>query len=85
MDVRVIEDASMPENEYGEACGKALIIKLNPLHKASYKRSLTHEVAHIALSVSGLTELLDEHMEEAIVVCIENALAEYTDFSNGES
>lgn len=36
--------------------------------------SLFHEVLHIALGLSGVSEVLDDKHEEAVVKCLENGL-----------
>ena len=38
--------------------------------------TLLHEVIHAVLGVSGLTELIDDKTEEALVVSLENGLKE---------
>lgn len=74
---RIILDAEMDKLEYGETQSKDYTIKLNPLHYNERKLTILHECIHAAFGVSGLCEILDEKMEEAIAVCIENALAPY--------
>lgn len=70
-------DASLDPLSYGETESKSYIIKINPLHYKERKLTLLHECIHAALGVSGLSEIIEEKVEEAIVVCIENALYPY--------
>lgn len=50
-------------------------IKINSNYPANRQRSTyLHERIHASLAVSGLSELLDGKLEEAIVVCIENGI-----------
>lgn len=39
-----------------------------------WSKSLQHELIHAAFYVSGLSELLDDKLEEAICSCLENIL-----------
>jgi len=54
--------------------GKRLI-RINSKDKIDEQRStLLHEVLHMALGIGGIEAVLPPDTEEAIVVCLENAL-----------
>ena len=62
-------------DEVGESNSTARTIKVRADQKGDeFERTLLHEIIHSALGLSGVGELLDERMEEAIVVCLENSL-----------
>lgn len=72
--------------DYGEMIGHEGLIKVKSgLSKDMAKSTLVHEIIHAALHTSGLSQVLeglgDKEMdiEEAIVICLENALAKAVD------
>lgn len=67
---------------YGETFGRDLRIDINSsISLQMQKDTLFHEAIHAALEVSGLTGLLDDKLEEAIVTCLEHAFAHIVDVS----
>ena len=65
------------EDVYGQTDTKEFNIgidKKSNKDPKTFEATLMHETIHGILGVSGLNELLDEKLEEAIVVAIENGL-----------
>ena len=51
------------------------LIRINSKDKIDEQRStLLHEVIHMALGLGGVEAILSPEVEEAVVICIENAL-----------
>lgn len=72
----------MKEEEYGETDGHGGTIRIKSnLTQQEAEDTLVHEIIHAALHTSGLTAILERcggenvDIEEAIVICLENALA----------
>lgn len=64
------------EDSHAEFVGSDRKIRIKRHLKAEDKnRALMHETLHAALYVSGVSEMLKDSQEEAVVVAIENALA----------
>jgi len=61
------------ENTYGETYGIEKVIKLsNSKDKSEYTwQTLYHEYLHAILHCTGMSQLLSEEQEEALVVAIE--------------
>ena len=71
----------MKEDDYGEMIGHDAEIKvLSTLTPDLARKTLVHEVIHAALHTGGLSMLLEGlggeklDIEEAVVICLENAL-----------
>lgn len=65
---------------YGETHGREFRININTKYSYEAQRiTLFHEAIHAALSVSGLTHLLTEKLEEALVSAIESSFADAVD------
>jgi hypothetical protein len=62
-------------DEVGESNAMERTIKIRADQKGDVlERTLLHEVIHAALGVGGVSEVLHGKAEEAVVVCLENAL-----------
>lgn len=60
---------------YGETDSLKRSIKMKKTDDDdSYESTLLHETIHGILGISGLTELLEGNMEEALVLALENGL-----------
>lgn len=77
IEIKIEEDASMPDDEFGETFIEQRLIKLNPKHRNLYPDTFWHEVFHAILAISGHAYMLDEKQEEAIVRCLEHALVPF--------
>lgn len=64
---------SMPLNTYGETHGVDKTITLNgsPKKKRHLHSTLYHEYIHAILHCTGLSQMLSEELEEALVVAME--------------
>ena len=63
------------EDSYGETNGPERVIKIrSTLSTSVTEDTLLHETIHAILYTAGISELLDEDKEEAIVVALENGL-----------
>jgi hypothetical protein len=72
---KVTYPAKMEENQVGESDAMERTIKIKANQKGDeFERTLLHEVVHAAMGISGISELFDEKIEEAIVICLENSL-----------
>lgn len=62
---------------YGHTVGhdRKITIK-GSLSGEAFEDTLLHETIHAILAVSGMTEMLSEEHEEAIVVALENGLSQ---------
>lgn len=61
---------------YGEMHGREFVIDINSSYGRKIQEdTLFHEAMHAALAVSGLSHLLDEKIEEAIISCFEHAFS----------
>ena len=58
---------------HGHFDADKLLIRMDTKRKQQSETFL-HEVMHAALFVSGLTEIMGEEREEAVVRCLEHAL-----------
>lgn len=73
-----VKYVKMASGDYGETLSKDLLIKINKkLPIESMHATLIHEMAHAALGISGLTEVLSEQQEEAVVTAFENCFSQY--------
>jgi hypothetical protein len=64
------------EGSLGESVGADRIIKVKASQKGElFEDTLLHEVLHSILYVSGVAELLEGNLEEAIVIALENGLS----------
>lgn len=68
---KTLKTLSGDDNNLGFFDGTRIYL-LATLNKDQKKRILTHEIIHAFLHISGLTNLLDEKLEEAICDSIEN-------------
>lgn len=69
--IKIVDDLE----DYGETNGPENVIKLNKkFSRDKMESTLLHELVHAALYVSGLSQVLDDKMEEGIAICVENAL-----------
>lgn len=67
----------LADDGHGECNVDERTIKISTAYPlASRQSTLRHEAIHAILGITGLTELLSDELEEAIVVAIENALTE---------
>jgi hypothetical protein len=63
------------EKSYGETQGFERLIKIKDSLKGEvYEATLMHEIIHAILHTSGISEMLGEELEEAIVVSLEHGL-----------
>lgn len=62
---RSLELLAEDKDAQGYWDGDAIYI-LDGLSEAKTKRIITHEIAHAVLAISGLSNLLDNNLEEAI-------------------
>ena len=83
-EVTVKQDSSLEKECHGESLAEEHEIRLNPCHSKTSKTTLIHEMIHMCLGISGVTEFLDEKQEEAVCRCLENALADYIVFPGAE-
>lgn len=61
------------DDDYGECIPEERLIRINPDKPAdTFEATLFHEKLHAALAMSGLSTLLSDETEEAIVLCLEN-------------
>ena len=59
----------------GDSCLAKKLIRINSQQTLEEQKStLYHECLHMALHISGVSSLLTDDLEEAIVICIENAI-----------
>lgn len=61
---------SEDEDTLGFFDGDAIYV-LKTLHPEKQKRVITHEIVHAILSISGLSNLLEDSLEEAICDAME--------------
>ena len=76
--------AELKEHEFGEYEQHKYLIKISK--KSDYeeaRQTLFHEAIHAALHISGLSEMIPQEekqdLEEAIVICLENAFSDIVD------
>ena len=76
----------MDTDEYGETIGHEQLVRINtdPAKKKSHESTLFHEYLHSILHCSGLSEILGENTEEALVVCLETHLKRHIDMKSIE-
>jgi hypothetical protein len=68
------------EEDMGEMLRGYRTIRISPSHpKDTLESTLFHECVHAALYTAGLSELLTEDQEEAVVICMESAFAHAID------
>lgn len=69
---KVVED-KLDEDEHGEMIGEMRTIRISSekSHQSTKWDTLLHEYLHAILYVSGLSQVLDEKMEEGIVITME--------------
>lgn len=72
--VQIIEDTNMEDSDWGETHLEKRLIRLNPKYRDYYPDTLLHEMIHMALGLSGQSELLKAEHEEGIVRALEHAL-----------
>lgn len=64
-------------DDYGQCSGDGMVISVGT-HAfdapKDFKETVRHELAHSALSLSGISYALPDGMEEAIVRCLDNIL-----------
>lgn len=69
------EFADSDEEVWGWFCPiERRIYIYSGLEEASFKRVLLHELTHVLFAISGLTNVIDDKMEEAICDLNENML-----------
>ena len=73
-EIKVEVTDNLDDDVLGEFRAQEKIIYLSDF---AGKETLLHEVAHAALHYSGISEMLDEKLEEAICTCMEYGLAQY--------
>ena len=78
-----LKDKTDPEELlYGATHGREFQIDINSSYPIDIQRkTLFHEAMHGALAVAGLTHLLDDKIEEAIISCFEHAFADHIDMN----
>lgn len=65
------------DNSYGECDGPSRVIKIrSDLEGEQLEDTLLHEFLHGILYISGQSESLDQHQEEALVLALENGLSQ---------
>lgn len=70
---KVISIQQVEMEDYGSFNPNDLTIKIKSnLSDEMFFSTLNHEISHCGFFLSGLSELLDEKMEEAIVLMLEN-------------
>jgi hypothetical protein len=75
-DVHFVEEVDK-DHSMGECDGPERAIKIKHAQTPEMLEStLLHEVCHAILYTSGISELLEENQEEAIVVALENGLSQ---------
>lgn len=80
-----VQRAKLQEDEFGEYIQHKKIIKISIDSKYEEARlTLFHEACHAALHLSGLSEMLPStqngpDLEEAIIICLENAFGHIVD------
>ena len=71
-----MKDKDDGDDLYGEMHAREFRIDINSSKSREVQEhTLFHEAMHGALDVAGLSSLLDEKVEEAIITCFENAFA----------
>lgn len=78
------QDSSLEKDCHGETDVENLEIRLNPRHASTSRITLLHEIIHVSLGISGVSELLEDKQEEAICRCLEYALLDYINFQGHE-
>ena len=74
--VQFVEEVDK-DNSYGETEGPERTIKIRQsLPPELLEATILHEICHAVLYTAGVSELLDENLEEAIVVAMENGLSQ---------
>jgi hypothetical protein len=72
---KITYPAKMDEGQVGESNAMERTIQIKSNQKGDeFERTLLHEVVHAAMGISGVSELFDEKVEEAVVICLENSL-----------
>jgi hypothetical protein len=75
-EVQFVKDVDA-EHSYGETEGPERRIKVKKsLPPDMLEATLLHEIIHAILYTSGVGEMLNENLEEAIVVALENGLSQ---------
>lgn len=69
-----IEHKSIDDESHGDYDRDKLVIRINPDSTADKDSTLFHEVIHSIMELSGLSEVLEDKLEEAITRCIERNL-----------
>ena len=63
------------DDSLGESNAVNRTLKIHTTQKGDeFERTLLHEIIHAALGIGGVAEILHSKAEEAVVVCLENAL-----------
>jgi len=72
----------LEEGNIGEMDGAARTISLSslPEHKPLLKETLLHEYIHAILYVSGISQILEDRVEEGIVIALECQLSRMVNF-----
>jgi len=76
----LIEDS---DHTYGDTDGHEKRIRISTVRnntKNKLKTTLLHEITHAVLAESGLTQILGDATEEAVVCAIENGLGRLVEF-----
>ena len=74
--VQYVEEVDK-EQSYGETEGPERSIKIKSTATPEIREAtLLHETMHAILYTSGVGELLEENLEEAVVVALENGLSQ---------
>ena len=84
-----VQRQTMKEHEFGEYLQHRYLININSkLDDTAALQTLFHEILHASLHISGVSQLIPQSadtdsnvegpdLEEAIVVCLENALSDF--------
>lgn len=77
--IKIIETKDLTDDDgsclHGLCKPDELTIYINSTYPQGQRwRTLLHELAHLIIGLSGLSEFLDAPQEEAIVIALENGL-----------
>jgi hypothetical protein len=79
------EPSSKMQGLFGDTDVDSHVIRINKsLPEHSIQSTLFHEFLHAALAVAGISYVISDNIEEAIVRCLENALVPHIRLTVGE-